>query len=81
MDYNIAHFPRENERALFKTDGETALWLQPNNSRLPNKSSARRFLHEDSAVWCLLTIRMCWEPAPYIQSTVEEKKTWGELVG
>lgn len=77
MDYKIAHFPRENERALFKTDGETALWLQPNNSRLPNKSSARRFLHEDSAVWCLITIRQMGEPEVYQPKA--EKQSWGEF--
>ena len=79
--YKIAHFPVDNERALFKADGDNKLWLCPDNSWSKDERLARRFIREDSAVWCLLTIRMCWEPTPYIQSTVEEKKTWGELVG
>lgn len=77
MDYKIAHFPRENERALFKTDWEDALWLRWDNSWTPNKSSARRFLHEDSAVWCLITIRQVWEPEVYVPE--KEKQSWGEL--
>ena len=76
MDYFIAHFPRENERALFKTDGENKLWLRPDNSWSRDERWARRFLHEDSAVWCLITIRQMGEPEVYQPKA--EKQSWGE---
>ena len=77
MDYKIAHFTRENERAIFKTDWENKLWLQPDSSWSNRMDSARRFFHEDVATWALLQIRMKWEPE--IKTPEREKQSWSEL--
>ena len=79
-EYKIAHYPKENERAIFREDEIDTWWLTADKKRTREKKYAKRFLHEDEAVWALVTIKMTWE--------LEEKKpskpkvvadTWGGL--
>lgn len=84
MEYKIAHFSKENERAIFKREDDTDRWLCRDNSWSENSKHARRFLHEDTAVSALITIRRGWEID--ITSTRKselgehkEKELWSEL--
>ena len=84
MDYFIAHFPRENERAIFKKDDDDAMWLSWNNEWTLDKWKAIRFYHEDSAVWALISIRRWWEIDTTLtreseSEGVKEKTSWSEL--
>lgn len=56
-EYKIVHFSKENERDIKKSNEEQELRLCPDNSWSKNVNTARRFLHEDSAVGAFITIR------------------------
>jgi hypothetical protein len=46
MEYKIAHFPRENERAIMRINEDGTWWLSPENVWTQKKERAKRFYHE-----------------------------------
>ena len=48
-DYMIAHYPRDNERAIMRTSEDDAQYLSSNNEWTREKKRAKRFYHRDSA--------------------------------
>ncbi len=84
-DYKIAHFKKENERAIFRTCDWMEQWLRPWMVWSKDKSMAKRFLHEQDATSVLIFIRTQWElktEEQYIEEKIEEqkeKKSWSDF--
>lgn len=84
-DYRIAHFSKENERAIFREEWDTKQWLTADRIRTKNPSLAGRYLHEQDCVSALSIIKFSkWlkTEEEYIQEKIEEgkiKQSWGEL--
>lgn len=81
-DYKIAHFPRENERAIMRVYEDDTWWLSPEKIWTKKKERARRFFHESEATSALSIVKMSkWkyeeEEKPYRPEGVVQ--SWGEL--
>ena len=84
-EYKIAHFPKENERAIFRKFEWMEQWLRPWMVWSKDKRNAKRFLREQDATSVLIFIRTQWElktEEEYIEEKIEEqkeKRSWSEL--
>lgn len=80
-DYMIAHFPKENERAIMRVNEDETWWLASGKVWTKHKERAKRFYHESDAAWALVGVRMSkwWyeEEKPYRPNDVAQ--SWGEL--
>lgn len=56
-EYKIAHFPRENERAIFREFEDMKQWLNTDMVRTSNKKLAMRFLHEQDVLSALSIVK------------------------
>ena len=56
-DYKIAHFSKENERAIFREEWDSKQWLTADRIRTKNPSLAWRYLHEQDCVSALSIIK------------------------
>ena len=84
-DYKIAHYLKENERAIFRESWDTKQWLSSNKIWTKNERWAWRYLHEQDCVSALSIIKFSkWlkTEEEYIHEKIEEEKikqSWGEL--
>ena len=88
-EYFIAHWSKENERAIFRQDEEwdVTQWLSWELVWTREKRYAKKFLHEQDAVSSLSIIKSKWDlrtEEQYIEEIIEnsknkEKHTWSEL--
>lgn len=85
-EYKIAHFHRENERAIFRKYEDMVQWLSSQMVRTAKKQRAMRFLHEQDCVSALSVIKMSkWElktEEEYIEEKIgetKEKKSWSDF--
>lgn len=84
-EYKIAHYPKENERAIFRESWDTKQWLSSNKIWTKNERWAWRYLHESDCVSALSIIKFSkWlkTEEEYIEEKKEEgkiKQSWGEL--
>ena len=59
-EYEIAHFPKENEWAIRRKRDEEVWWLSSDNGemvRTHKKEWARRFFHRETAVQALIIVK------------------------
>ena len=88
-EYKIAHFPRENEWSIFRKCEDMVQWLDSRTIWVSSKKLAKRFLHEQDAVWALIFIRSKqWELKTEEEYEAEleekiaeskEKTSWSEF--
>lgn len=85
-EYKIAHFPRENERAIFREFENMKQWLNTDMVRTSNKKLAMRFLHEQDVLSALSIVKTKkWglkTEEQYIEEKIEEqkeKRSWSEF--
>jgi hypothetical protein len=84
-EYRIAHFPKENERSIFRQSGDRIQRLSSQKVWTKEKQRAKRYLHEQDCVSALITTKMQWElktEEEYIEEKLnewKEKQTRGEL--
>mgnify|MGYP007069870160 CR=1 FL=1 len=84
-EYKIAHYPKENERAVYREDWDTKQWLSPQYVWTKNEKLARRYLRESDCISAFISARMDkWikTEEEYAQERIEEGKTkqsWDEL--
>lgn len=81
-EYKIAHFPRENERAIMRVNEDDVWWLAPEKVWTKKKERAKRYFHESEAISNLAIIKMSkWEleeEKPYRPEAVAQ--SWGEVL-
>lgn len=84
-DYKIAHFPKENERAIFRKFEWMEQWLTREMVWTSNKKLARRFLHKQDCESALSIVKFSkWlkTEEEYIEEKIEEqkeKKSWSDF--
>lgn len=81
-EYKIAHYTRENERAIFREEEWVREWMW--YGERVNESNARRFWHESDCISALITLRRWWieDTLPPKKRECEEKSektSWSEL--
>lgn len=78
-DYFIAHYPKDNERAIMRIDEDHKQWLNSKNEWTREERRAKRFFHRDSAEGALiLAKRKCLKEEELYRPEVE-KQSWDEL--
>ena len=60
-DYFIAHYPKDNERAIMRVSEDDAEYLSSKNEWTREKKRAKRFYHKDSAEWALVLCKIKWK--------------------
>lgn len=84
-DYKIAHFPKENERAIFRKFEWMEQWLTREMVWTSNKKLARRFLHKQDCESALSIVKFSkWlkTEEEYIEEKIEEqkeKRSWSDF--
>jgi hypothetical protein len=78
-DYFIMHYPKDNERAIMRTNEDDAQYLSSNNEWTREKKRAKRFYHRDSAEWALVLCKIKWLKEEELQRPEVEKQSWDEL--
>lgn len=84
-DYKIAHYSKENERAIFREYEDMKQWLTSEMVWSSNKKLARRFLHKQDCESALSIVKFSkWikTEEEYIDEKIEwwkEKRSWSEL--
>jgi hypothetical protein len=76
-EYKIGHYKRANERIIYKEYDWLVQYLAPWMIWTSNKSSAKRFLHEQDAVSNLSVIKFKWDlktEEEYIDEKINEGK-------
>ena len=76
-EYKIWHYPRENERIIYRTDGDTAQYFTSQKLWASDKKQAKRFLHQQEAVSALVIIKRSWDlktEEEYIEEKLNESK-------
>ena len=77
-DYMIAHYPRENERAIMRVNEDSVQWLTRNEEWTREQKRAKRFYHEADVKWALILARRKCLKEEELHRKVE-KQSWGEL--
>lgn len=82
-EYKIAHYNKDNERAIFRELEWIREWLWYGMRRW-KEEDAKRYWHESDSVSALITIRLWWIQDALLQEKKEseeksEKTSWSEL--
>lgn len=79
-DYMIAHYPKENERAIMRVSEDDVQRLSAKDEWTREKKRARRFFHQDTAEWALVLARMRkWLKIEEPERPKQEKQSWDEF--